>query len=230
MARVAEGAEMHRVSDTRAWPRRLRLADDFWFVAHDDASGRPRLGPVALGLGLAGALLGELVLLRSIAVSSGRVLLLNARPLPDPDSQAIMQQMFAEPEHDVRTWLSYLSRGADEMVAARLVRAGLVSREAQRRLFMTTVAHRPVDMSFAFWRSARLKQVLAGGRERPEWQDIVLAGLVYSTGLFRAVLLEDFGAGDAYLHRCLERMDPSLREIIAQVATLVGDSVLAVRG
>jgi hypothetical protein len=205
------------------------LADDFWFVAHDDASGRPRLGSGALGLGLAGALLGELVLLRCIAVSSGRVLVLNARPLPEPDSQAIVQQMFAEPQHDVRTWLSYLSRGASEVVAARLVRAGLVTREAQRRLFTTAVAHRPVDMSFAFWRSARLKQVLAG-RERPEWQDIVLAGLVYSTGLFRAVLLEDFAAGDAYLHRCMEHMDPSLREVIAQVATLVGDAVLAVRG
>jgi hypothetical protein len=206
------------------------LADDFWLVAHDDASGKPRLGSVALGLGLAGALLGELVLSGSLAVQAGLVRVLDTRLLRDPERQAIVHQMLAEPQHDVRTWLSYLSRSSHVAVTDRLLRSGLVTREVQRRLFMTAVVHRPADMSFAFWRSARLKQVLAGGRERPEWRDIVLAGLVYSTGLFRAVLREDFDPAEAYLHRCLECMDPSLRAIVAQVATLVGDSVLSARG
>ncbi|WP_203919676.1 GOLPH3/VPS74 family protein [Rugosimonospora africana] len=218
------------MSDTRAWPKRLRLADDFWFVAHDDASGRSRLGTMALGLGLAGALIGELVLSGSVAVSSGRVLVLNARPLRDPDCQAIVQHMLAEPQHDVRTWLSYLSHSAEDTVAVRLLRAGLVTRESQRRVFTTAMVHRPVDMSFAFWRSARLKQVLAAGRVQSDRQDVVLAGLVFSTGLFRAVLLEDFTTADAVLRRRLMSADRSFREIIAQVATLVGDAVLAIRG
>jgi hypothetical protein len=39
-----------------------RLADDLYLMAHNDVSGRPYLQPRALGLGLAGALLAELVL------------------------------------------------------------------------------------------------------------------------------------------------------------------------
>jgi hypothetical protein len=39
-----------------------RPADGLYLVAHDPASGRPRLGPRVLGLGLAAALLGELIM------------------------------------------------------------------------------------------------------------------------------------------------------------------------
>lgn len=39
-----------------------RAADRLHLVAHDPATGRPRLGPRQLGLGLAAGLLGELLL------------------------------------------------------------------------------------------------------------------------------------------------------------------------
>lgn len=38
-----------------------RIADDLYLLAHDDATGRPFLQPRALGVGLAGALLAELI-------------------------------------------------------------------------------------------------------------------------------------------------------------------------
>ena len=38
------------------------VADDLWLLGHDDRSGKPQLQPRALGIGLAGALLAELML------------------------------------------------------------------------------------------------------------------------------------------------------------------------
>ncbi len=45
-----------------------RLADDIYLLAHHEVSGRPFLQPRAAGLGLAGGLLAELVLIRAIRV------------------------------------------------------------------------------------------------------------------------------------------------------------------
>ncbi|MFD0636371.1 GPP34 family phosphoprotein [Catenulispora yoronensis] len=49
------------------------MADDFFLMVHDDLSGRPRLSDRILGLGLAGALLCELAILRAIDVEDGEL-------------------------------------------------------------------------------------------------------------------------------------------------------------
>jgi hypothetical protein len=50
-----------------------RAADRLYLVAHDPATGRPRLGPRQLGLGLAAALVGELLLGGLIELTDGAV-------------------------------------------------------------------------------------------------------------------------------------------------------------
>src|SRR6266704_4142496 len=50
-----------------------RLADDLYLMAHDDRTGKPLLQPRAAGLGLAGALLAELVLAGRIEVEPGGI-------------------------------------------------------------------------------------------------------------------------------------------------------------
>lgn len=50
-----------------------RAADRLYLVAHDPSTGRPRLGPRQLGLGLAAAVLGEMMLAGLIDVSGGVV-------------------------------------------------------------------------------------------------------------------------------------------------------------
>ncbi len=47
-----------------------RLADDVYLLAHHEVSGRPFLQPRAIGLGLAGGLLAELVLAGAIRVAA----------------------------------------------------------------------------------------------------------------------------------------------------------------
>ncbi|WP_433221478.1 GOLPH3/VPS74 family protein [Dactylosporangium sp. CS-047395] len=50
-----------------------RPADSLWLLAHDAGTGRPLLGPRVLGLGLAGALLAELLLGGLVRIDGGLV-------------------------------------------------------------------------------------------------------------------------------------------------------------
>jgi|GEM_PF-2614382 len=51
----------------------MQLADDFWRLAHHDVTGKPRLNERAAGLGLAAALLGELLWIGKINIRDGRL-------------------------------------------------------------------------------------------------------------------------------------------------------------
>jgi Golgi phosphoprotein 3 (GPP34) len=61
-----------------------RLADDLYMLAHDDRSGRPYLRARAAGLGLAAALLAELVLEGRLLVGPGVVLACGPDPADKP--------------------------------------------------------------------------------------------------------------------------------------------------
>jgi len=50
-----------------------RVADELYLIAHHELTGRPHLAPRAVGLGLAGALLAELVLADAISIEAGAV-------------------------------------------------------------------------------------------------------------------------------------------------------------
>ena len=47
------------------------LADQFYLIAHEDRTGRSRLHPRATGIGLAAALLGELILDNKLRIFAG---------------------------------------------------------------------------------------------------------------------------------------------------------------
>jgi hypothetical protein len=219
-----------RVPDPPQWPDRLRLADDLWVIAHSDRT--VRLNEVALGLALAGGLLGELALSGHIVMRDGIVSVRDETPPVDAACHAIAEQILAEPRrHHVRVWLKFLSHSAPEAVVGRLLRAGLIAPvEQRRRLARTSVVHRPVDANQAYWRSLRLRYALAGRYGPTEWDDMFLAGLVEAAGFLPAVLNDDHVAARAYLADWLPRADPpALYELVCTVATLVGDAVLGAR-
>ncbi|MFG2056918.1 GPP34 family phosphoprotein [Micromonospora sp. NPDC048930] len=74
-----EGQRPARVVGT-APARPARLADDFFFVTHDDQSGRPRLHAAGVGLGLAAALLLELHEAGRVTFDRGQVRVLVLQP------------------------------------------------------------------------------------------------------------------------------------------------------
>src|SRR5207247_5419662 len=93
----------------------MLLADDLFFVMHDDRTGRPRLHPRAVGLGLAGALLGELMLFARLSIQDGMLTVVDDRPPRDAVILTLLDQVLAERQPDgVRTWLAFFSPGGAE--------------------------------------------------------------------------------------------------------------------
>ncbi|MBN1171236.1 MAG: GPP34 family phosphoprotein, partial [Micromonosporaceae bacterium] len=126
------------------------LADDFFRLAHHDTTGQPLLHPRATGLGLAAALLAELLWGRSLVVHEGLIYPHPeaTRPPADALTHTVLDQITAQTRyHDLRTWLGFLNQRATADVAERLWRAGHVRPVIGRRLLRRdTVTYVPTDL------------------------------------------------------------------------------------
>jgi hypothetical protein len=111
-----------------------RLADDLYLMAHHDVSGRPYLQPRATGLGLAAALLAELVLARRIGIGPQGVVAASRKPPQDELAARVLDQVARERERrPAGEWLAFLGTTAAADVAGRLEEAGYLTRVASRR-------------------------------------------------------------------------------------------------
>ena len=105
------------------------VADDLYLMAHHDLTGKPLLQPRPLGLGLAGGLLAELMLGGSIGLRYDGAVLAGRTWPADDLARRVRDQIAAEPEpRPLTEWLAYLARTAAPDVAARLERAGYLTR------------------------------------------------------------------------------------------------------
>jgi hypothetical protein len=203
------------------------VADDLYLMAHHDVSGRALLQPRPLGIGLAGALLAELMLGASITVRyDGAVLAGRAGPGEDLARQ-VRDQIAGEQEpRPVREWLLFLAHNAAQDVAGRLERAGYLTRVRSR------VPGRrgrcvPVDSDWAFASLLRVRSALDPARPFAA-HEAALAGLAVASGLgFRL---------DQYLppagrspQEAVALLGPDLRELIAQTQAAVDSALLSHR-
>jgi hypothetical protein len=207
----------------------MLLADEFFFLSHDDSTGRARLHGTAVGLGLAAALLAELVLEKRIAVRDGQLAVLDGTPPRDALAHATLDQITAEPQsHPLRTWLVFLGQTAREAVGDRLWRAGLVHRETSRRLFRQSLVYPPVDPHRAARTAARLSTRVRLG-EPLDLLDVFLVGLAIATGLDQTLLEAAGPNGYQYARRLAAGLPPPLRDLLGQTEAAVGDAVLSHR-
>lgn len=204
----------------------MLIADEFFLIAHNDSRGKARLHPSATGLGLAGALLGELVLSGQITVSGGLVTVVDRRPPADALAHTVLDQLIGESQHQsVRTWLSFLAQSATTSVGERLARAGVLRRQESRRLLRTSVSYVPIDLNVAAWPATRLRALL-DRPDPPQVPDAALLGLVSAAGLTREVL---WSAGPRAHHRLavlIPALPAPLRELVAHTEAAVGAAVL----
>jgi Golgi phosphoprotein 3 GPP34 len=206
----------------------LLLADDFYFVAHDSISMKCRLSDRAVRLGLAGALLGEQVLFRRINLRGGRMRIIDSTPPRDALAHTVLDHLRAEPDVMLGDWLRFFARDAYEKVSQRLIREGHVHVREERRFLRVTTVLEPTMTTRSGWPESRLASRLSKGAALDP-PDIVLAGLVAATGLDAYVLADAPPQARPYLRRLVSSLPPSLREVIAQTAAAVGDSVLNAR-
>jgi hypothetical protein len=74
----------------------LRLADCLWLAAHDSLDGKPRIGEWSLGVGLATALLGELVHHGCLEIRDGELFRVDGAGSDDPALRPLLDKMAAE--------------------------------------------------------------------------------------------------------------------------------------
>ncbi|NUW32462.1 GPP34 family phosphoprotein [Nonomuraea sp. SMC257] len=208
------------------------LADDFFLVAWDTTgTGKPRLYLQGLTLGLAGALIGELVLENRLTVSGTRLQLLDHLPLRERVADATLADIANSPQHtDVRTWLAYLAQRSLDDVTGRLLAIGLLEcvtpkllKHKQNRYFAT-------EFGPAVWPSTRLRLSLV--RRQPlNPYDMLLAALVDACGMTDTVVEDPAHRPTAhrYLAAVLAAMPQPLSDLSRHVSAAVGDAVLTYR-
>jgi Golgi phosphoprotein 3 (GPP34) len=205
----------------------VMLADEFFLIAHDEHNGKLRLHRRAAGLGLAGALLAELLLTGHVHAGSGILVVIDQTPPEDFLSSQVLRQLASEPRHQsIRTWLAFLGQGAVDRVGIRLVRNQHAEARRTRRPWGTTVRYIPIDSQLAAWPAARLN--LRVNRAEPlSVTDATLAGLVAAAGLAKHVWWDATAVTNHNLAAAVASLPMALREIVAQTEAAVGDSVLA---
>ena len=191
------------------------LADDLLLLAHDPRSGRLRLPEAEVGAALAAALLAELVLSGSVGIDRGGLAIADRTPPADELSEElyveVVEELSVRPVSAVN-WIMTRRQVAIALVVERLVRAGYVRVETQRRLGRTSshlLATRPGE---ALLRTQRLA-VLIGNRAELQPEDILLARLTVAlTGGARRLGLE--APGRSYLDWRVSTLAGSVLELI----------------
>lgn len=203
---------------------RLLLADDFFFAAHDNLTGKLRLTERGAGLGLAAALLGELTLFRRISIGRARVQVLDHHPPRDRANAVVLERLLAESEPQlVLDWLRFLCRDAHELVGRRMAAGGYL--QVKKGKLRRATSYVPTDVNVAAWPITRLSVQLAN-TEPVSLPDTVLAGLLLATGLDSHLRSEADSDIQGYLSQLISRLPPSLRSLVAETEAAIGEAVL----
>lgn len=207
------------------------LADDYYWLAHDDLDGKPRLHHRAVQFGCAAALLIELVNTGHIAPREGVLVVTNSSPPQDSLSHTILDQLIGEQNrrHPIRTWLAFLSPQAPEQIAQRMLRAGQVTQHARRSLLgKETVRYLPTDVNASAGPWAALSIRLL--RRQPlDFHLLCLAGLTVASELESRLLDGAPTAAAEFLRTQAAAVPAPVREVLRHTHAAIGDAVLAHR-
>lgn len=154
----------------------MYLADNFWLIGHDEHTGKGQVPPAVIGFGLAGSLLGELIVRNAIDLSpKGELIVVNERTPTERLANDILATIRAEATQPpqvrvshVRDWLSRLRVDASQRVAQRLKGHGLVETVESRRFLRANLTQpttaSPTSTTPAVHITMRVKN-----REPMEW-------------------------------------------------------------
>lgn len=229
-------------------PYSLRLADQFWLAAHDDTDPlSPRVNPRALQLGCAGALLLELLADRVITLDSAVRPALETTPAAGGDYLCghLLNEVHAEPDQDLPTWVEYLAT-----FAAGKVRCRLQTFDVLEERTATVGRVRPV--TYPTWRAVDRHErgsaertlatlfrapgaTLASGTGMLTWSqqidEVSLAGIVHVTGLLPRLDLGRVPARESgeRVADWRQRLPARVRAVLGVVEKSLNDSALSPR-
>jgi len=205
-----------------------RLADDLYLLAHHDVTGKPYLQQRAVGLGLAGALIGELALCGAVCVRHGELMPVRSAVPGDGLARQVLAVLAGERDrHPPADWLAYLAATASQQVAARLARSGYLTPACSRRPWRVQ-RWVPVDADCAFAPIVRARTVLDPARQ-PTAPAAALAGLADACGLGPRILQYGQPGARQRLEAAVRLLAPDLRELVAHTQAAVDAAVLSPR-
>jgi len=203
------------------------LADDLYLMVHNDSTGKPYLQPRATGIGLAGALLAELLVAGGVSLSSDGTLSASSKPPADQLTAQVQHEIIGEREPlPAGEWLQFLGRTAAGDVALRLAGAGYLTRTPRRPWRGGRWV--PADSDCAFMPLNRARSALDSSR-LPTVHAAALAGLAAACGLETRLLAYAPPRGARSPQAAAALLPVPLRELIAQTQATVDSAVLAQR-
>ncbi|MEU4533168.1 GPP34 family phosphoprotein [Micromonospora ureilytica] len=222
---------------TAAAISRLPLRDELYLLGHNDDTGQPHIHRQALALGLAGAVLIDLIISgRTVLDGDGhpvgeqRVRLHIDRPVGDLIADtAIATLRHTHTAPPLRQWLRGFADDLYERTRAGLHAAGILRRTSRRRLggLIRADTYLPTHTRWPVIARARLRY-LADGREQPDNHTAALAGLVAALHLAHHLYLnDDTTTVTNHLRAIASQHHRPVRDVIAAVDAAVGDLATA---
>ena len=203
------------------------VADDLYLMAHHETSGKPFLQPRPLGIGLAGALLAELMLGGHVLVAPDSTVTADLTVPGDDLARQVRSQIAGEPEqHLLLQWLLFLGQSAAGGVGRRLERAGYLIRVGGRVPWRSP-RWVPANPDWAFAPLLRTRPATDPARPLTA-HAAILAGLAIGCGLqFR--LDQYLPAAGRSIEQAVSHLTPDLQQLDGTVQAAVAGAVLAHR-
>jgi hypothetical protein len=208
----------------------LPLADEVFLIGHDENTGRAHVSDTTLDTVLAGALLGELLFAGQVVLSEETLVVAQGdAPTGDVARDNALLEIHKQAErYPVRAWVEHLRGDVRSMVAARLIRLGLIERVEVRVMLKTNIRYPFRDRIAAATPIARLRYMLDHPANLDE-HSAALAGLILAGNLEFV-----FGGASARevrqaLVRMTESSHPQVRLLTAGVESAVAALVMRAR-
>jgi hypothetical protein len=200
----------------------LSLSENLFFLGHDPFTGKPRTRPDILDIGLAGAVLADLVFDERIALNRGSVIPVNRHSNGDLPADHALSHIIAESgTHGVRDWVEHLRDRTTSHVVDGLTARQLVSPKESRGLLRRSMAYPPVDLRTASAPRARIRSAMLG-RTVCDAPTATLALLAWAMGL------DDIAEPDLSRRQTAEWTDNVRTTIGPPIAGLVAGTEAAI--
>ncbi|NUW45895.1 GOLPH3/VPS74 family protein [Nonomuraea rhodomycinica] len=208
---------------------RLPLHQDLYLIAHTEA-GKLLTHQSSLALGLAGAVLAELILDDRVAVVQGRVTVFERGRTGDPIADAMVGLIPRDRDHeDVKFWIKTAAKDIYERTRDDLVAKGVLAPVTKRRMGMLPyLRYQLTDITWAVRASSGVRAAAESWKEA-DTRCAVLCGLV-SVLRVEAELYLNQPAGKLIerLRAIADADSPEAKQVVDLVDTLVAEAAVAI--
>jgi plasmid stability protein len=182
----------------------VALADELLLLAYDDQTGRCSVSLIALDLGMAAAVLLDLILHGRVEVANRMLVPVNPSPTGHETNDEVLQRIWAEHPQPAAFWLQRLRHNLRQHVLESLIAQGVVRDEDETAWDVLRVHRYPmINASAEKEARTRLSAALAGDRV-PDERTAALAALVAAVRMEPTLGLT--GEAVAKAHQQLEQI------------------------